>query len=451
MVAVTRRRSASPEAPVFSRADVEALSEKHNEPLWLRESRLAAWELYEDMPMPERTQEEWRRTDFRAIRWDEAGHWIESGADGLDAVPASNREPLVGDEQGGFLVFVNGVAVHRELNDKLANQGVIFTDLLTACRDHEGLVRKALMTQAVKPSDGKFAALHAALWTHGAFVFVPRAVAAELPLHVVMYNNQPGATMGHMLIVVEEAAQATVLVDYLSAESAAQSMYVGATELLVGQSANLRYVGLQDWDRQTFEFSHQRARVGRDGVLDWVLGTMGGRFVKAFIEVGLDGQGANGRVSGMFFADKTQFFDLDTQQDHNAPLTTSDLLFKGAAKDTARTLWQGMIKSLPKMQKIDGFQACRNLVLDEDARMDAIPGLEIEADDVRCTHAATFGTLEEQPVFYLMSRGIPRDQAELMVSEGFFEELLERIPFERVQDRLRASLESKIIGSKRQP
>jgi Fe-S cluster assembly protein SufD len=142
-------------------------------------------------------------------------------------------------------------------------------------------------------------------------------------------------------------------------------------------------------------------------------------------------------------------FDQDTQQVHNAPLTSSDLLFKGAAKDDARTVWQGMIKSLPQMQKIDGFQACRNLVLGDDARMDAIPGLEIEADDVRCTHAATFGTLEEQPVFYLMSRGVTREEAELTVAEGFFEELLERVPFPRVQDRLRTALEAKILGRRR--
>jgi Fe-S cluster assembly protein SufD len=139
-------------------------------------------------------------------------------------------------------------------------------------------------------------------------------------------------------------------------------------------------------------------------------------------------------------------FDLDTQQNHNAPITTSDLLYKGAARDHARTLWQGMIKSLPQMQKIDGFQACRNLVLSEDARMDAIPGLEIEADDVACSHAATFGSLEEEPIFYLMSRGIPRPQAELMVIEGFFDELLDRVPFEGVRERLQAAVEAKIVG-----
>jgi Fe-S cluster assembly protein SufD len=176
------------------------------------------------------------------------------------------------------------------------------------------------------------------------------------------------------------------------------------------------------------------------------MGTMGGKLVKAFVEVELDGQGAHARVSGMFFADGDQLFDHDTQQNHNAPLTTSDLLFKGAAKDSSRSVWQGMIKALPKMQRIDGFQASRNLVLSEDARMDGIPGLEIEADDVRCTHAATFGTLEEVLVFYLMSRGIHRPDAELMVIKGFFDELLERIPFEGVRQRLQAELESKIVG-----
>ncbi len=445
MVAVRRRRSAAPEAPLYTRADVEALSEANNEPLWLRESRLVGWELYEITPMP-LDQEEWRRTDYRSIHWDEASPLATAKDASRAVVPAQMLEPLIGDEQGGTLVFVDGKVVHYEVSPALAAQGVVFTDLLSACREHEDLVRTRLMTKAVKPSDGKFAALHSALWTHGVFLYVPKGKTVELPLHVVMYNTQPGATMGHVLVAIEEAAQATILVDYQSADTETQAAYIGATELLVGRGANLRCVGLQDWSRQTYEFSHQRASVDADAHLDWVLGTMGGRFVKDFIEVDLDAKGATTRVSGMFFADYNQFFDLDTQQNHNGPLTVSDLLFKGAAKHHSRTLWQGMIKSLPKMQKIDGFQACRNLVLDEDARMDAIPGLEIEADDVRCTHAATFGTLEEQPVFYLMSRGVPRAVAELTVTEGFFEELLERVPFERVRDRLREALEAKIVG-----
>jgi Fe-S cluster assembly protein SufD len=261
-----------------------------------------------------------------------------------------------------------------------------------------------------------------------------------------MYNTKNGASMGHVLVVLEDNAQATIQVEYASADSDAHSSYVGATELLLGAAANLKYVALQDWNRNTYEFSHQRARIGRDSNLDWIIGTMGSRLTKAYLEMEVDGIGANGRMSGFFFADKDQLFDLDTQQNHNAPLTTSDLLFKGAAKDHARTVWQGMIKSLPKMQKIDGFQACRNLMLSDDVRMDSIPGLEIEADDVACSHAATFGTLEEEPIFYLMSRGIPRPEAQLMVIDGFFDELLQRVPFERVRDRLKASIEAKILS-----
>jgi len=444
-VAVVRRRSSASQAPSYSRADVETLSENKNEPQWLRDLRLAAWDVYEATPMPQ-MEEEWRRTDYRHIRWEEADSLIQPNGATSEVVPAKNLEPLTGDKQGGLLVVVDGKIVHHEVAEELTEQGVIFTDLTTAVNEYPELVQKHLMTQAVKVTDGKFAALHGALWNYGVFVYVPRNKVAELPLHVVNYNTKSGATMGHVLVVVEENAQATMQVEYASAESQTQSSYIGATELIVGDAANLRYVSLQDWNRETYEFSHQQGVVGRDAQLDWVNGVMGSRLTKAFIEVDLIGQGSNARVSGFFFADKNQFFDLDTQQNHNAPMTNTDLLFKGAAKDQGRTLWQGMIKSLPKMQKIDGYQVCRNLLLSDDARMDSIPGLEIEADDVVCSHAATFGTLEEEPIHYLMSRGISRPQAQLMVIDGFFDELLKRIPFERVRERLMAEIEAKIIG-----
>ncbi|MBC7870859.1 MAG: Fe-S cluster assembly protein SufD, partial [Chitinophagaceae bacterium] len=413
---------------------------------WLLECREAAWEVYEDLPMPSLKDEEWRRTDYRRIRWEEADKILVPNGATMNVVPAENLDPLVGEGEGGKLVFVDGKLVHSEAAEALTAQGIIFMDLLTACHEYESLVRPNLMTKAVLPTDGKFAALHGALWTHGVFVYVPRNKVADLPFHVVMYNTHDGASLGHVLVVLEENAQATIQVEYASSPGTSDSAYIGATELLLGDAANLQYVALQNWNRQTYEFSHQRARVGRDAQLDWVQGTMGSTLTKAFLEIELDGKGANGRMSGFFFADKEQFFDLDTQQNHNAPLTTSDLLFKGAAKDEARTVWQGMIKSLPKMRKIDGFQACRNLVLSDDARMDGIPGLEIEADDVKCSHAATFGTLEEEPIFYLMSRGISRSEAQLMVIDGFFDELLERVPFERVRERLKEAIEAKIMS-----
>jgi Fe-S cluster assembly protein SufD len=427
--------------------DVRALSAAHDEPAWLLTSREASWAVYENLPMPSLKDEEWRRTDYRNIRWGEAAPLVRANGATVDIVPDSSRQPLVGDSEGGTLVFVDGKIVEHELADELKAQGVIFADLREAASAHPELVKANLMTHAVKPTDGKFAALHGALWTHGVFVYVPRNVVAELPLHVVMYNTQPGATLGHVLVVVEENAQATVQVEYSSSATDTQALYVGATELIVNPHGNLRYVALQNWSRSTFEFAHQRGVVGADANLDWVMGVMGTQLLKDFIELDAVGKGANARISAFFFADKDQFFDLDTQQNHNAPLTVTDLLFKGAARDEARTVWQGMIKSLPKMQKIDGYQANRNLLLSDDARMDGIPGLEIEADDVKCSHAATFGTIEEEPVHYLMSRGIPRSMSEQMVIEGFFDELLQRIPFERVRDRLVAEIEAKIIGA----
>ena len=442
---VVRRRSAVPSAPLYTREDVLAVSEKYQEPDWLRKRRLDAWEAYNQTPMPSQ-EEEWRRTDYRYVDWNQASPMVQANGATVDVVPAKNREPLIGDEQGGLMVFVDGNLVQQEFANALGDEGIIFCDLHTAVQEYPDLVKEHLLIKAVKPDDGKFAALHTALWNFGIFVYVPKHKIAEMPLHVVVHNTKPGASMGHVLVVVEEYAQATVQVEYSSVETDTQSSYIGATELLVGEAANLRYVSLQDWSRQTYEFSHQQGHVGQNGNLDWVIGTMGSRLTKAFIEVDANGKGANARVSGFFFADHNQFFDLDTQQNHHAPLTNTDLLFKGSAKDQARTLWQGMIKSLPKMQKIDGYQVCRNLMLSDDARMDGIPGLEIEADDVACSHAATFGTLEEEPIHYLMSRGIPRDEAQLMVIGGFFDELLQRIPFERVRDRLMNEIEAKIIG-----
>jgi Fe-S cluster assembly protein SufD len=433
--------------PAYTFEDVKALSEAQDAPAWLRAFREKAWQIYESLPMPTSVDEEWRRIDIRRVRWDSAGQLARANGATLETVPESVRQPLVGDAEGGTLVLVDGKVVQHQVSDELTAHGVIFTDLLTAAKEHPALVEKYLMTQAVLSTDGKFAALHGALWTHGVFLYVPRNVAAEQPLHAVMYNTKGGASLGHVLVVVEENAQATMQVEYASPEGQEDALYIGATELLVGKAANLRYVSLQNWSRSTVELTHQRGRVDADGQLDWVFAVMGSQLLKDFINLEADGKGANGRMSGFFFADHDQLFDLDTQQNHNAPLTVTDLLFKGAAKDTARTVWQGMIKSLPKMQKIDGYQANRNLVLSDEARMDGIPGLEIEADDVKCSHAATFGTIEAQPVHYLMSRGIPRAVAEKMVIEGFFDELLQRIPFEAVRERLQAEIEAKIVGA----
>jgi len=447
---VTVRTRSKTNAPLLTREHVESLSAAKNEPAWLTEARLGAWELYSLLPMPGLSLEEWRRSDYTTIRWDDASaiqslHTV-SGA-GAEAIPAENLRPLIGDAQSGLIAAVDGRIVQHELDSALTKQGVIFTDLDTAVREHPDLIRHNLMTKAVTPGDGKFAALHAALWTHGVFLYVPKGRMVEVPLHSIFYNTGAGLTLGHVLVVVEEGAAVTFVHEYLSAPDVPTHMAsVGMTELLVGEGANLRYVALQDYARNVYDFRHERARVARDGQLDWVSGTMGAHFTKQFAEIELDGAGAYGRMSGLFFADTNQFMDHDTQQNHNAPHTTSDLLFKGALKDEARCVWQGMIRAQPGAQKTNGFQANRNLVLSQSARADSIPGLEILADDLRCTHAATISRLEDEPVFYLESRGLPKRDAERLLVMGFFDPIMERIPFEEVRGRLSAHIEAKLLA-----
>lgn len=445
----TRRRTAREfQAPPLSRADVEALSARYNEPDWLRQQRLAAWDLYESLPMPTTKEEAWRRTDYRHINWESAGILAANGGGArFEDIPASSREPLLGEQQGAMVAFINDRLVHQESAPALAEQGVIVSDLRAAVKEHPDLVRQHLMTHAVMPETDKFAALNAALWTHGVFVYVPRGVQATLPAHSIFYATQPAATLGHILVVLEDGAQIDYLHESLSPTLGADASYIGVTELIVGAGANLRFVNLQDWGHHMFEFSHQRARVAADGQLDWVTGQMGGKLVKAFMEIDLDGQGSWGRMSAVYFPSGEQFMDLDTQQNHNAPYTTSDLLFKGVLKDSSRTVWQGMIKALPGAQKTDGFQANRNMLMSDQARADSIPGLEIEANDVRCTHASATGKIDEELIFYLMARGIPRQEAEKLIVDGFFVPVLDRIPFESVRERMMAYVERKLLGN----
>jgi Fe-S cluster assembly protein SufD len=208
----------------------------------------------------------------------------------------------------------------------------------------------------------------------------------------------------------------------------------------------MKFVELQSWGKHVWNFSHERARLERDANLDWIFGAIGSRLTKNFTELDLAGQGSTGRMSGFYFTDGRQHLDHDTQQNHFAPNTTSDLLFKGALKGKSRSVWQGMIYVAPGAQKTDGYQANRNLVLDDQARADSIPGLEILADDVRCTHGATVGKMEEEPLFYLKSRGIPQEEAERLIVEGFFDPIMQRIPFEGVRERFQAAILQKMTG-----
>lgn len=439
------RREALKEAVIpLTRDDVLTLGERFNEPDWLRQKRMDAWDRADVMPMPTLNDEAWRRTDIRVLRWADALRMPDGYRGMLADVPAELYAPLIGEEQGGLLVFNQGQLVHSVLADSLRDAGVIFTDLSTAAREYPELVQKWLGKKSVTGEEDKIAALSAALWTHGTFLYVPRNVEVDLPLHSVEYAPHSEMTATYVLAVLEEGARATYLHESTSPDLEGQTLHLGTTELIVGENADLRYVALQNWGEHTFNFGHQRGRIGRYGKLDWVISEMGTRMTKLFQTLDLDGDGSWGRISGLYFAHNRQHIDLDTQQNHHAVGTTSDLLYKGALRGKSRSVWQGMIVVDPGAQKTDGFQANRNVLLEDTARADSIPGLEIKADDVRCTHAATVGQVDENEIFYLESRGIPRHEAVKLIVQGFFDPVMQRIPFEEVRERLIEAVDIKL-------
>jgi Fe-S cluster assembly protein SufD len=444
-VITTARRKAPEPAPAelaLAKAQVPALSKALKDPDWYARRRLAALKVYQGLPMPNLNDEAWRRTDIRTFKWEQVKLPFPAARAGKP-VPASLLKPLVGREQGGLLVVADGRPVAVSLHPSLRRKKVVLADFRTAARKHARLLQKHL-GKTVPVTDGKFAALAATLADSGLFVYVPKGVRLELPLHSVAWFTG-SAHFSRVVIVVDDGASATVVHETASPAAATdQSLHAGTVEVRVGKGAHLTFVELQSLGANSWNFTHERVRVEREGAMDWIFSAVGSHLTKNFSEIDLDGEGSTGKMSGFFFADGNQHLDHDTQQNHNAPHTTSDLLFKGALRDKSRSVWQGMIYVAPGAQKTDGYQANRNLVLSRGARADSIPGLEILADDVRCTHGATVGQLDAEQIFYLMSRGMPRSEAEKVVVDGFFDPVLQRIPFEGVRERLKHAIEAKM-------
>jgi Fe-S cluster assembly protein SufD len=406
-----------------------------------------AWQVFESLPYPTTKDEAWRRTDIRQLDGRVRLPAPESYLD-LPAIPDMLRQPLVGDKQGGQILLLPG-GREINLNPEFSKKGIIFTDLQTASKVYPNKLAK-ILGQIVNPEDGKFAALTGAMAENGVFVYIPKGIHLKQPLQSVLWAPGVGlAHFSHLLIYVEEGASLTYVhenasPDAGSIEGTGQTLHGGLLEIHVGPNASLRFVELQSFGNHVWNFTHKRVRVERDGQLDWIFGAIGTRLTKDFSDLDLVGPGSTGRMSGFYFTDGKQHLDHDTQQNHLAAHTTSDLLFKGALKEHSRSVWQGMIYVAPGAQNTDGYQANRNLVLSKNARADSIPGLEILADDVRCTHGATVGKIDPDLVFYLRSRGIPTDEAERLVVEGFFEPIMQRIPFEGVRDRFKQAIEEKM-------
>jgi Fe-S cluster assembly protein SufD len=378
-------------------------------------------ERYRALPLPTTSDEHWRFTDLKGF--DPDAFSADGAARGTAAAAM-----LEVDVAGLAHVTEGGIEIVR------APKGVTFEPL----SDHERL-------GSLVGADEKFAAHNAASWQHGLLVRVGRGVRLEQPLYVRISNSvEDGSLFWRMLVVCEPESSAVLIEEYASSSPELAGYSNAVVELFVEQAARLEYVSLQNLSRETWHFASHRARVERDAELDWVAGGFGSKKGKVWIENDLSGEGATSRVTGAYFADGTQHLDYDTYQLHSAPNTTSDFAFKGALRDRATAVWRGMIHVEPEAQKTNAYQENRNLMLSPTTHAVPIPGLEILANDVRCTHGATVGQVDRDQLFYLMSRGLSRAEAERLIVRGFFTDVLDRIDLDPVREALEQVLEARI-------
>ncbi len=426
-----------------SRAAVLALSERLDEPDWLRENRLEALQYFEKLPMPQ-------GRPHTAVRRPEVyGNVVpfvpgRPQADPLAGVP----QDVTGraEELSNLLVQRDSTRVYLKVDPELEARGVVFTDLGTAAREHPELLQEYLR-RSVPAREHKLTALSAALWSGGVFLYVPKGVEVETPLWVYLLRETPGLGLWpRTLVVAEPFARVTLFEAHLSVAEDDWGQHDAIVEASLADGADVTYASVQHLGHRVQNVVVQRSQGGRDSRITWINALLGGRLTKHDCESWLAAPGAHTNTLGVYYLTGNQHFDLSSLADHQAPGTTNDTLYKGALRDRSRSEYRGLIRMHKGAQKSDSYLADHNLLLSPDARADAIPGLEIEANDVRCTHGATIGHVSKEHLFYLMSRGIDRETATRMLVDGFYEPVLVRVASEAVRDRVRGFLHRKLHG-----
>ncbi len=402
---------------LLSKENVVSLAEAMGEPNWLAERRLQAFDMFEKLDFPNPKGEEWRYTDVRSFDF------------------------------GRFSAPLPTSTV-PEIAESLASKGVVVVDFQTAAREHEDLLKDHFFTE-VPVDEHKFTALHGAFLSDGLLVYVPRGIEVEVPLIARRTVAGGASVFPHTTVVVEEQASVTLVDRFSSGDFEDASLCASVVEVEAGVGATVNYISLQEWGRSVHHFQTQRFVGHRDSTVRSLAVNLGSTFARTQVESVLLGQGSFSEMLGLYFADENQHFAQRTLQSHNAPSSTSDLLYKGALKQTSHSEYSGLIKVMKGGQGTDAYQANRNLVLSEEAVARSIPQLEIEANEVRCTHGATVSPVEEEHLFYLMSRGIDRITAQKLVVFGFFGDVLDRIRVTEVREGLAQAIAAKVEGEQR--
>jgi Fe-S cluster assembly protein SufD len=438
-------------APGFTRSAVEELSRQKGEPEWMLQKRLHAWEVYESTPAPLG-----RRGDlgtFRAIsnfKFQQLSPYVP--APESETLPAaieqSLQEALV-HERSGLSVQLNGSVVRTELSEELREQGVILTDLDTAVRQYPEMVQQYFMTECVPVESSKYTALHAAFWSGGFFLYVPKGVEIEAPILTQVWLNTPSsATCSHTLIIADEQSSLRFVEEYNSTVEGSQpSLLSDVVEVYVKDQGRVELSNLQDLGHNIWNITNKNAVYGKDSSMTLVMADLGSKVTLADIGAGLRGNGSAAELVGVFFTDHDQRYTIHTLSNHAALSTNAETMVKGVLADESRVEFDGMIRIQPKAQQTASFLSAHGLLLSKQARAEMIPGLEIAANEVSASHGATTGQVDEDELFYLMVRGIPRPEAERIIVQGFFEPVLQRIPLENLRVRLRRSIVRRMSGA----
>lgn len=435
----------------FSREAVEELSRQKGEPEWMLQKRLAAWEVYENTPAYLGKRGDlgtWRTV--ANFQYQKLSPFVPAQPE--QALPQVIEELLSGalvDERSGLIVQYNGTVLRCELNEELKQQGVILSDLETAVREHPELVQQYFMTNCVPVESSKYTALHAAFWSGGFFLHVPRGVQIEAPILAQVWIDAPdAATFAHTLIVAEEESSIRFVEEYDSQVPAEQvALLSDVVEIHTGSIAQVEFSNLQDLGRNVWNIANKNAVHANDSRVTFVVADLGTIVNLETIGAGLQGNGSAAELVGVFFTDNDQRYTINTLSDHIGLSTNAETLVKGVLTDRARVEFDGMIRVRPKAQQTASFLSAHGLLLSKHARGEFIPGLEIGANEVSASHGATTGQVDEDELFYLMVRGIPRPEAERIIVQGFFEPVLQRIPLENLRARLRRSIVRRMSGA----
>ena len=397
------------------------------------------------MPLPSKETEEWRYTDVSDLVFDHVPYSEGGAAETLDDVPDRVLEAadVVGD-RAGLQIQRNGDVMITHLDKGLVDAGVIFGDLDLAASEHRDLVQKHL--HSVVPIDRtKFTALHAAFRTGGTFLYVPPDVQVELPIQTLTYlDADGGAVFPHTLLIADRGSEVTFIDRYASPDLG-RALSDAVVEIVAGDGAHVKYIGLQDWGTGVQHVGVTRARVGRDAEVRSLGVAFGGTLARGEVEIELAGDGSRTELLGVYFGDGDQHIDHRSIQLHRGSRSSSDLLYKGALRDSSSAIYTGTVIIDHDAHLCDAYQTNRNILLSEQAKAMSVPNLEILTDDpTRCGHAASVGPVSEDELFYLQSRGIPRDEAERLIVFGFFAEVLDRIDLPEVRDGIERSIEAEL-------